>query len=91
MRWWAKRVTSEKSPNSTRAVLRIASTTTVGLATLAFFAGAGGLGERFVGSQIVFKSNVVVAGALCVLLAVVLDLLVLSVQKLLTPWTRAPA
>jgi osmoprotectant transport system permease protein len=70
------------------AGLRIASTTTVGLATLAFFAGAGGLGERFVGSQIVFKSNVVVAGGLCVLLAIALDLMILGTQRLLTPWTR---
>jgi osmoprotectant transport system permease protein len=73
------------------AGLRIASTTTVGLATLAFLAGAGGLGERFVGSQIVFKSNVVVAGAACVLMAVALDLLILGTQRLLTPWTRARA
>ena len=71
------------------AGLRIATTTTVGLATLAFFAGAGGLGERFVGAQIVFKSNVVVAGTLCVLLAVALDLLILAAQRALTPWTRA--
>ena len=71
------------------AGLRIASTTTVGLATLAFFAGAGGLGERFVGSQIVFKSNVVVAGGLCVLLAIALDLVILGAQRVLTPWTRA--
>jgi osmoprotectant transport system permease protein len=70
------------------AGLRIATTTTVGLATLAFFAGAGGLGERFVGSQIVFKSNVAVAGAACVLMAVALDLLILGSQRLLTPWTR---
>ena len=40
-------------------------TTTVGLATLAFFAGAGGLGERIF-EDIVFKSNVVVAGGLAV-------------------------
>jgi osmoprotectant transport system permease protein len=32
---------------------------------------------------------VVVAGGLCVLLAVVLDLLVLFAQRLLSPWTRA--
>jgi osmoprotectant transport system permease protein len=73
------------------AGLRIATTTSVGLATLAFFAGAGGLGERFVGAQIVFKSNVVVAGGLCVLLAVALDLLILAAQRALTPWTRARA
>ena len=36
-----------------------------------------------------FRSNVVVAGGLCVLLAVVLDLLVLFAQRLLSPWTRA--
>ena len=41
--------------------------------------------------DIQFRSNVVVAGGLCVLLAVVLDLLVLLVQKALTPWTRAAA
>jgi osmoprotectant transport system permease protein len=72
------------------AGLRIAVTTTVGLAALAFLAGAGGLGDAIF-EQIQFRSNVVVAGGLCVLLALVLDLLVLLVQKLLTPWTRAVA
>jgi osmoprotectant transport system permease protein len=72
------------------AGLRIAVTTTVGLAALAFLAGAGGLGDAIF-EQIQFRSNVVVAGGLCVLLAVVLDLLVLGVQKALTPWTRAAA
>jgi osmoprotectant transport system permease protein len=71
------------------AGLRIATTTTVGLATLAFFAGAGGLGERFVGSQITFKSNVAVAGGLAVLLAIGLDLAILGAERLLTPWARA--
>jgi osmoprotectant transport system permease protein len=70
------------------AGLRIAVTTTVGLTALVFLAGAGGLGEAiFADTQ--FQSNVVVAGGLCVLLAVLLDLLVLGVQKALTPWTRA--
>jgi osmoprotectant transport system permease protein len=72
------------------AGLRIAVTTTVGLTALVFLAGAGGLGEILF-RDIQFRSNVVVAGGLCVLLAVVLDLLVLLVQKLLTPWTRAAA
>jgi osmoprotectant transport system permease protein len=70
------------------AGLRIAITTTVGLATLAFFAGAGGLGQEIY-AQIDFKSNVVTAGGLAVLLAAVLDLIVLTVQRLLTPWRRA--
>jgi osmoprotectant transport system permease protein len=71
------------------AGLRIAITTTVGLATLAFFAGAGGLGQQIY-SDISFKSNVVTAGGLAVLLAAVLDLVVLTVQRLLTPWRAAP-
>jgi osmoprotectant transport system permease protein len=72
------------------AGLRVAATTTVGLATLAFFAGAGGLGGAIF-SDLNFKSNVVVAGGLCVLLAVALDLLILGVQRLLTPWRRVKA
>jgi osmoprotectant transport system permease protein len=69
------------------AGLRIAVTTTVGLGSLAFLAGAGGLGEALF-ADINFRSNVLVAGGLAVALAVVLDLIVLIVQKLLTPWTR---
>ena len=72
------------------AGLRIAATTTVGLATLAFFAGAGGLGERIY-DDITFKSNVVVAGGLAVLLAALLDALILLGQRAITPWTRAVA
>ena len=70
------------------AELRIASTTTVGLATLAFFAGAGGLGGQIY-ADLTFKSNVAVAGGLCVLLAVVLDLIVMAAERALSPWRRA--
>jgi osmoprotectant transport system permease protein len=70
------------------AGLRIAVTTTVGLAALAFLAGAGGLGDAIF-SDVNFRSNVLVAGGMCVLLAVVLDLAVLLVQRSITPWTRA--
>ncbi len=72
------------------AGLRIATTTTVGLAALAFFAGAGGLGQEIY-ADIGFKSNVAIAGGLCVLLAAVLDLLILLAQRTLTPWRRATA
>jgi osmoprotectant transport system permease protein len=76
------------------AGLRIAVTTTVGLATLAFFAGGGGLGEQIYSEKagtggIFFRSNVVVAGGLAVLLAAFGDLIVLAVQRALTPWRRA--
>jgi osmoprotectant transport system permease protein len=70
------------------AGLRIAVTTTVGLAALAFLAGAGGLGAAIF-TDVNFRSNVLVAGGLAVGLAIVLDLLVLAVERLITPWMRA--
>jgi osmoprotectant transport system permease protein len=72
------------------AGLRIASTSTVGLATLAVFAGAGGLGSEIVsGSNITFKTGVVAAGGLAVLLALALDVILLAAQRALSPWRRA--
>jgi osmoprotectant transport system permease protein len=72
------------------AGLRIASTSTVGLATLAVFAGAGGLGSEIIaGSNITFKTGVVAAGGLAILLAIALDVILLTAQRLLTPWRRA--
>ena len=72
------------------AGLRIATTTTVGLAALAFLAGAGGLGAELNAGKF-FKSNVAVAGGLCILLAAILDLLILTAQRIATPWQRARA
>ncbi len=72
----------------TLAGLRIATVTTVNLATLAFFAGAGGLGAQIY-TDITFRSNVVVAGGLAILLAAIFDLLILGGQRLATPWRRA--
>jgi len=70
------------------AGLRIATTTTVGLAALAFFAGAGGLGAEIY-ADVGFRSNVLVGGGLAILLALVLDLMILLAQRALTPWRRA--
>jgi osmoprotectant transport system permease protein len=71
------------------AGLRIAATSTVGLATLAVFAGAGGLGSEIVsGSNITFKTGVVAAGGLAILLALALDVILLTAQRLLSPWRR---
>jgi osmoprotectant transport system permease protein len=70
------------------AGLRVAMTTTVGLAALAFFASAGGLGE-VIQENLAFKSDVVMASLFCVLLAAALDGIILLVQRALTPWSRA--
>jgi osmoprotectant transport system permease protein len=69
------------------AGLRIATVSTVALATLAVFAGAGGLGDpiyRFLD----FKTNIIIAGGIAILMAIAFDAILLGVQHLTTPWRR---
>jgi osmoprotectant transport system permease protein len=70
------------------AGLRIATVSTVAIATLAFLAGGGGLGTEFT-NQIDFKTNVLIATGLCVSMAIIFDLLLLVLQALLLPWRSA--
>jgi osmoprotectant transport system permease protein len=72
------------------AGLRIAASSTVGIAGFAFFAGAGGLGGEIF-TDPAFKGNVVTASVLMILLAAVLELIVLGIQRLFTPWERTVA
>ena len=69
------------------AGLRIAIVSTVAIATLAFLAGAGGLGQQLY-EQLSFKTNIIIVGVLAVVMALALDLLVLLGQRFLTPWMR---
>ena len=69
------------------AGLRIATVSTVAIATLAVFAGAGGLGAEIY-NDITFKTGIVVAGGLAILLAIALDVLLVGAQRLLSPWRR---
>jgi osmoprotectant transport system permease protein len=69
------------------AGLRIATVSTVALATLAVFAGGGGLGDPIY-ADINFKTNVAIAGGLAVLLAVAFDGLLVLSQRLLSPWRK---
>jgi osmoprotectant transport system permease protein len=69
------------------AGLRIATVSTVAIATLAFFAGAGGLGAEIY-ADLTFKTNIVIAGGLAILMALALDGLLLGVQRLVTPWRK---
>jgi osmoprotectant transport system permease protein len=74
------------------AGLRVAAVSTVALTTVGAIVGYGGLGNlliQAVDSQ--FKAQVLAAGVLCVLLAVTFDLVLVGVQRLLTPWTRTRA
>jgi osmoprotectant transport system permease protein len=70
------------------AGLRIAIVSTVAIATLAFLAGAGGLGE-LLSQQPDFKTNIILVGVLTIAMALALDLIVLLVQRFLMPWRRA--
>jgi osmoprotectant transport system permease protein len=67
------------------AGLRIATVSTVALATLAVFAGAGGLGDPIY-AQLTFKTNIILAGGLCILIAIAFDLLLVGIQRLAVPW-----
>ncbi len=70
------------------AGLRIATVSTVAIASLAFYAGAGGLGDPLI-QQLTFYTNIIIVGALVVAMALAFDLLILLGQRLLTPWRRA--
>ncbi|KAF4410145.1 ABC transporter permease [Streptomyces lycii] len=71
------------------AGLRIATVSAVSLTTVGAIVGYGGLGNLiYEGMDTLFKSQVLTASALCVLLAVVFDVLLLWVQRRLTPWAR---
>jgi osmoprotectant transport system permease protein len=69
------------------AGLRIATVSTVAIATLAFLAGAGGLGQPLY-EQLEFKTNIIMVGALAIGMAVVLDMLLLLGQRFVMPWRR---
>lgn len=74
------------------AGVRIATVSTIALTTVGSIIGRGGLGN-LIGDALpsFLKAQVLTASVLCVLLAVVADLLLLGLQRLLTPWTRIRA
>ena len=72
------------------AGIRIATVTTISLATVAAFIGVGGLGQPiFNAIQSGFKTQFIAAGLLAVALALVADALLVLLQRLLAPWLRA--
>lgn len=74
------------------AGVRIAMVSAISLTTVGAIVGHGGLGNLiYSGMNSYFKAEVLTASVLCVVLAVVADVLLLGVQRLLTPWARARA
>ena len=71
------------------AGLRIATVSTVAIATLAVFAGGGGLGTQiYGGGNLNFATSIVIAGGIAILMALAFDALLLLAQRLATPWRR---
>ena len=70
------------------AGLRIATVSTVAIATLMVFANVNTLGAPLY-QQIDFKTNIVIAGGLSILMAIAFDLMLLLAQRLLAPWRRS--
>lgn len=70
--------------------LRIATVSTIAIATLAVFAGAGGLGTQILGeANLHFPTTILMAVAIVVAMAFLFDAVLLTLQYLSTPWRRA--
>ena len=72
------------------AGIRIATVTTIGLVAITALIGQGGLGQLFIdGFTLNFTTPILVGIVLSALLAFAADLLLVGVQRQLTPWARS--
>jgi osmoprotectant transport system permease protein len=71
------------------AGIRIAAVTIIGLVTVTALIGQGGLGRLFItGFTLHFTTPLLVGFVLSIALAVVADLILVGLERLLTPWRR---
>ncbi len=71
------------------AGLRVAMVSAIALTTVGAIIGFGGLGNAiYRGYRSNFKAEVFTSSVLCVVLAIVADLLLVGLQSRLTPWRR---
>jgi len=76
------------------AGLRIATVSTVAIATLAIFVGAGGLGEVIYNdgySRDVFKTDIIAGSVIAILMAIAFDGLLVLSQHVISPWRKVRA
>jgi osmoprotectant transport system permease protein len=72
------------------AGLRVAAVSTIGIVTITAVIGLGGLGQLILRGLIEsFHTPLVVATALCIVLAFLADLLIAGAQRWAVPWARA--
>jgi osmoprotectant transport system permease protein len=77
---------------SIMAGVRVATVSAVALTTIGALVGAGGLGNLINQAiQSAFKAQIFTASVLCVALAVAFDVVLVMIQRLLTPWARRPS
>lgn len=80
-------------PNALPAIIagvRLATVTTVALVTVGVVVGYGGLGQlMFRGFRSRYHAEILTATLLCLALALVCDLVLYAVGRLLTPWSRS--
>lgn len=74
------------------AGIRIAAVTTVGLVTVTALIGQGGVGSFILsGLNRFFQTEIVLGTALSVIIAVVIDVSLVLVERAVTPWRRGSA
>ncbi len=75
------------------AGVRVATVSTIALVTVGALVGNGGLGTLILEglNENLYRAKIATASLLCVALAVAADILLLGVQRVVTPWTRRRA
>lgn len=74
------------------AGLRVATVSTIAITTLVVFISAGGLGTEIYGQgNLTFPTSIILAAAIVMLMALAFDLVLLTAQRLATPWRRVGA
>ena len=74
------------------AGMRVVAVTNISMVSVGSVIGIGGLGTWFTEGYQADKSDQIIAGIIAIfVLAVIVDLVILSVGRLATPWTRAKA
>jgi osmoprotectant transport system permease protein len=74
------------------AGVRVASVSNISLVSVGALIGIGGLGELFTeGFQLRYPAPIVIGIVLTLVLALLLDLVLVGLRRVLTPWVRAGA
>jgi osmoprotectant transport system permease protein len=73
--------------------IRLATVSTVALVTVGVIIGQGGLGQLIIGGlrNNFYRAEVTTGTVLCVALGLALDLILLAITRLITPWSRRAA